>query len=70
MRKLLWIAVALLPLAVPAFAQGLQLPNARNDDPPAGTIPGVSTSRVRHAAPARHYRRPSYRAARPQTPSP
>ena len=58
MRKLILIAVSILPLAAtePAFSQGLQTPGAPNATPPAGTLPDGRTSTFRRRRPVRRHR--------------
>ncbi len=46
----LWLAAAL-----PALAQGLQLPSSANDTPPIGTLRNGRTSTARHVAPGHHH---------------
>lgn len=57
MRKSFLAAVPVLWLAaaLPAFAQGLQLPSAPNDTPPAGTLPNGRTSTARRVTPSHRY---------------
>ena len=74
MRKLILAAVSILSLAAaePAFPQGLQVPDAPNATPPAGTRPEGRTSTVRRRRHVRHHRRPAHRRVQSeqQAPSP
>lgn len=61
MRKFLLAATTILSLAAmaPAYSQGLQMPNAANDDGPPGTPytsnrPLSRHGLMRHRRPARH----------------
>ncbi len=72
MRKSLLAAIPALWLAaaLPALGQGLQLPSAANDTPPAGTLSNGRTSTARRVAPSHRYQTRRYVAPSRQPAAP
>lgn len=71
MRKLILAVVSILTLAAaePAFSQGLQMPQAPNATPPAGTLSDGRTSTAKRRRPARKPR-PAHRRTQSEQQAP